>query len=450
MRSTVYILIAIAMTAAYADAPRLVFTDVEPTNAKLFESREVGSATYTHIAKPFLEWRQKHSGAQFPMDVAPVVTGRATGNIQQEKPTQHDVEPYMKKDERLARFVALVNVRNKGGRSEGKKSEEEARNPNKKSTLEDVQKNRYVVQSMMSTVIDVPFSRLNLHPDRFMKIPSKIDMYHFHHEIPGSLVIDALEKDHSAATTIRPEKPYILSIVDFGVYNCDKLESHLGTYAKLSGEPLANDSVYMISRIEMLTDPAPAEKLFGKRPNAVIVQDVFYTDRILKGGKNIFAFFAEGPRSEKTRIVSITNLGLNAKIFTSNTVSPIAVPVIFLGINGATQVDGVRGYVNLAGITAGGTAAAAAATVTHAGRTAVDKAGNVIAWATGGEKKERVDVQKEIDKQLGKKSAVANLIKKAKEKSVENNSCDRGLGQGLTAYSKVLFTEFVSYIQQPN
>jgi hypothetical protein len=146
-----------------------------------------------------------------------------------------------------------------------------------------------------------------------------------------------------------------------------------------------NESIYMISNLDMnnAADIAGAEKFFGKRPDAVVTQEILYSDHLIRGAKTEFLFFNEGP---KTRVVLLSNIALRSKFFT--------------GAKGALT----RQYI-LDGISGGVT-------------------GTVLAT----------------------KDAVSELLAGATQDVNNKNTCNRGLAKGLIGYSEGLFAEFTNYM----
>lgn len=343
-----------------------------------------GAYSYTYM--PYADWIQKGSGKYFPMDVAPALSGLAGGKVHVPPLRGIDETKYT---DQAREFAAVVNQRNRDGRLKV-----DLLNKTAADNLRDALANTYVVEILISGLIEKPFTQINLSPDEINALPEKIDVDHFHFPIPGTFVQDVLEDGHGEFETLNPQRTYILSVFDFREYNCAAMKDGIRDYFSRSpeSERLHNESIYVINQVDLNQpgDIAQSLKYFGRRPDAVIVQQVVYADHVIRAAKSIFAFYAEG---QKTRLVLLSNVATKSKYFT--------------GAKGAF----LRQYV-LDGIVGKG----AIQTVTGAYLSAKDKVADLLSGATD-------DVKKK-------------------------NACDRGLALGLIRYSESLFGQFIHYVER--
>ncbi|MGZ3723763.1 MAG: hypothetical protein ACXVA9_12560 [Bdellovibrionales bacterium] len=373
-----------------AEAPKIVFQDAKsPTD--VFAVKNPGQASFIYSYMPYLDWAAKQSGKSFPMEVAPVVSGMVDGKVQLPAPQPID-ENQFNGQPQAKEFAHVVNVRNLGGRSELEAAPGKAGVPPAKLLAEEL-KTTYVVQTVMSGVVNRPIASLGLSTEKFFSLVKAVDADHSHFRIAGGLVLNALEKDHIAARSINPNGAYLLSVFDFRDYGCPTIKNNLRDH--FSGLPekqrLMNESLYIISDLQMNVpaDLDEAQKFFGKRPTAVLTQNVIFADHLIRGAKTIFVFFEEG---ENTRIVLLSNIAMRSKYFT--------------GAQGILKrqliLDGPNGAF-------GGLGGAALAT----------------------------------------KSAGADLLAGADQDVSEKNTCERGLGLGLIKYSKSLYSSFAGFLAKP-
>lgn len=377
MKSIIVVLLSLAQFT-WAEAPAYKFTDAKSPVA-VFMVKASGSGTVFYNYMSYSEWKEKQSGKFFPMDVAPVLNGQASGGVAMPAPKMIDPAKYQ---DQAAEFAKAVNFRNQGGRSI---LEAKAGMPPRKLSEEEV--TTHVVQTVLSAVIDRPIGQLKLSTEKFATMAENTDVDHYHFRIPGSFVLEALEQDHSAARGLNLNQTYLLSVVDFRDYGCATLKNGIRDYfSKLPDkQKLMNESIYLISQLDFNTpaDIAGVEKYFGKKPDAVLVQTLLYSDHLIRGAKTIFAFFAEG---DKTRVVLLSNIAMGSKFF--------------VGAKGALTrqyiLDGLNGGVT-------GTVLAAKDTIN-----------DLLAGATA-------DVN-------------------------NKNSCNKGLARGLIKYSQSLFNEFANFM----
>lgn len=341
------------------------------------------------------EWTSSQAGRYFPADIAPVATGLAAGGITLPAPKPVDLSRY--KPKQASEFAQMVNDKNAGGRLviEPKKTQTTAKlSPAQRLSKE--QNESTMVQTVISGLIERPFSQLNLTTEKFATIVKKVDKAHYHFDITGAEALEALEQNHSSAKVIQPNTLYLLSVIDMRRYSCSAMKYAINWYYN-SGESsgsknkIVNDSIYVISDLSMNNpnDIANAEKFFGRRPDALLVQRVIYADHVLKGGNTIFAFFAEG---DKTRVSLVANLGVAHKLMNPK------------GNTGSVT----RGYI-LDGIKS-----------TTAGAAAANLAGAA--------------------------DAVGNLFSGTKKDSDSTNKCDKGMAMGLVKFSQNMFNDFANYM----
>jgi hypothetical protein len=150
-------------------------------------------------------------------------------------------------------------------------------------------------------------------------------------------------------------------------------------------------------KINDSADVDATQKILGKKPDAVVVQDVIYADHLIRGAKTIFAFYAEG---NNTRVVLIYNLATRSKYFT--------------GVKGTFMRQAILDGPNGAFGGLGGAVLSA---------------------------KDGVSAPK-------KGGAADDLLADAEHDVNEKNTCERGLGLGLIRYSKSLFTQFEGYLKK--
>lgn len=371
------LLAPLAVMAGSPEAPVLKFIE-QNSGFSLFADKKVNEASYSYTYMPYPEWKTSASGKDFPMEVAPVLRGMAEGDVQIPDPVAVDASQY---EAQAAEFAQVVNSRNEGGRSEIENSEEDP-----KSLLAKTENTTHVVEVRLSAVIEKRFETMSLTPENVTSMAEVVDVDHYHFQIPGSFVEQALEKNHIAYKTLDLNRNYLLSVFDLRDYGCAVMKDGIRDYFSKNAEKdrLSNESIYIISRVDLNSDASmqAAEKYFGKKPAAVITQEAIYADHLVRGAKTIFAFYPEG---EKTRIVLISNIAMGSKFFT--------------GVKGTL----IRQYL-LSGVGGGATGA-----VLHA------------------------------------KDKLTDLISGATEDVGQKNSCDRGLALGLIKYSQGLFQEFVNF-----
>jgi hypothetical protein len=374
---------------ASAEALKLTFQSAKSPQ-DVFSAKGGNQAGFTYSYMPYTDWLTKQSGKNFPMEIAPVLTGKVSGGVNM--PVPEVIDPSKLKGQQVQEFAQFVNIRNKGGRAElvAKPGQEAVGTPQKQ--LELMQKKTYVVQTVISGVVDRPLDQLGLSTEKLASMVEAIDADHSHFPIAGSFAMAALEKDHVAGRLINPKQAYLLSVFDFRDYGCPALKNgirdHFSKYPEK--QRLMNESIYVISDLQMNQpgDIDQAAAFFGKRPDAVLTQTVLFADHLIRGAKTIFVFFREG---DKTRIVLLANIATNSEYFT--------------GVTGALTrqilLDGPNGAFGGAG-------------------------GKVLA-ATG---------------------AASDLLAGANQDVNEKNTCDRGLGLGLIKYSQSLFTQFEGYLNK--
>jgi hypothetical protein len=350
----------------------------KPHRHDVFLANKEGQSYFSYIYEPYLDWTSKGSGRFFPMEIAPVLTGMVNHSAPSISPVLIDESKY---EDQAKEFAQVVNKRNKNGRPVldllGKSPVD---------SLKEVLNQTYVVEIVLSTTIDKPFSQLNLTAERVATMAEKVDVDHSHFQIPGSFALDALEQDHAALATIRAERNYLLSVFDLRDYGCDVMKNGVRDYFSREGEinKLQNESIYVISQIDLnlSEDFGRIEHYLGRRPDAVIQQQLLYADHLLRGGKSVFAFFAEG---QKTRVVLISNLAMKSKYFTMG------------------KGTLIRQYL-LDGITGAG-----------------------------------------LVKVIGFKDKIDDLLSSASKDVNQKNSCSRGMALGLIRYEQSLFAEMLKF-----
>jgi hypothetical protein len=371
------ILIAMCFAPALGAAAPVPLKFQQATSmTDVFTVKESGQASILNTYMPYNEWREKQAGKFFPMEISPILAGQLAGGVAMPPATRIEASQY---EDQAREFAEVVNTRNNGGRPALAPSP----TPLQKRYSDD-QGNTHVVQTVLSTVLPRSFSQLKLNTENFAGIIENADIDHFHFRIPGSFAVQALETDHIAAKGMKPNTAYLLSVIDFRRYSCAAMKDGLRDYFSKedSKKKLMNESMYLISDLTMNVpaDIAAAEKMFGKRPDAVLGQQIIFADRLIRGARTMFVFFSEGTN---TRVVLVSNIAMQSKHFT--------------GAKGALT----RGVI-LSGIN-GGLAGAAIAT----------------------------------------KDAIGRLLGGANQDVREKNACDRGLAKGLVRYAQDLFGEFL-------
>lgn len=335
-------------------------------------------AFYSYSYMPYQEWMAKASGKVFPMDVAPVFSGMLKGNVRTPAPHGIDVAKY--KDQ-AREFAEVVNKRNQGGRPSV-----DMNNKSPEARLKDAVENTHVVETVLSAIVDRPFSEMNINAESVAHMAEKVDIDHYHFQVPGTFVEDVLEKDHSVFNRLDPNRNYLLSVFDLRDYGCAVMKDGIRDY--FSKEPvndrLQNESIYVISQVDFNqpNDLAQVEKFFGRRPEAIVTQQSLYADHLVRAAKTIFAFYSEGG---KTRVVLLSNIAMGSKFFVG-TKGMIIRQYLLDGVSGMTT-----------------------------------------------------------DAALAGKNVLDNLLSKATKDVSDKNTCDRGLALGLIKYSQGLFTEFVEF-----
>lgn len=367
--------LSVICAQSFAAPLNLNFEEIKSAN-DVFGIKEPGRAVVLNSYMPYAEWSEKHSGRYFPMEVSPVLAGMVRGGVS--LPAPQRVEPSQYHDQ-AREFAEVVNTRNAGGRPTLPAS---PLTPQKRYAED--QANTYVVQTILATVITRPLSQLKLNAENFAAVIENADLDHYHFRIPGSFVLQALESNHIAAASIQPSSAYLLSVIDFRQYFCAAMKDGLRDYfAKEDAKKkLINESMYLISDLTLNApaDLAAAEKMFGKKADAVLGQQVVFADRLIRGARTLFVFFTEG---SNTRVVLVSNIAMQKKHFTGTT-GMAARGVILHGMNGSAV-----------------------------GSIAVTK------------------------------SNLGSLLTGANQDIRSKNACERGLAKGLIRYSQGLFGELL-------
>ncbi len=391
-------LLAIGLLSAqtFAAPITLKFKEVKAIQ-DVFSVTQPGEATAINGYMAFNEWRTSQTGRFFSMEVAPVLSGKLAGGVQ--LPAPKDIDPSKYKGQG-SEFAKLLNSRNEKGR---RSLADDPKTPTAKR-LKNEFNNTYVVQSVLATVLPRPFDSIKLNPENFAEAIENADVDHFHFRIPGSFVLEALENDHIAAKSVRPDSAYLLSVIDFREYKCKAMQVGLRSYfaSEDSSRPLTNDSIYLISDLTMNNpaDLSAAEKFFGKKPNAVLSQQILYADRLMRGARTVFVFFAEGAQ---TRVVLVSNLGLPSKHFVGLKALP-------------------RRQIIMDGFD------------TLSGRTVKSMS-------------EYMPGSKETNDPKSKESDASDLLSRANKDVADKNACNLGLAKGLIRYSRDLFGEFLGSLR---
>ena len=386
-------ILALASLAQFASADNagIKFLDVK-NPLDVFSLKTPGQATFIYGYSSYPDWASKPIGKNFPMEVAPVITGmNISGGVKMADPVVVDPNKFSK-DKLLQEFAGVVNLRNRGGRSA---LEVTGLSDPHKLLLEEF-KSTYVVQTVMSGVIPRPFSQLKISPESFFEMLTAVDADHSHFKISGDMVLNTLDKNHVAARTVAASRgDYVLSVFDFRDYACPVLKNNLRDQFNGANEKqrLQNESLYVISDLQMglPADIAGAKALLGREPQAVLSQSVIFADHLIRGARTVFVFFAEG---DTTRVVLISNIGLRSKYFTGK--GMIKRQLILDGPNGAFG-------------------------------------GTVGATLRASDKVTSVSDQ---------------LLRGADQDTSEKNTCDRGLGLGLIKYSQSLYSAFAEYLSK--
>jgi hypothetical protein len=352
----------------------------------VFTVKEPGQASFLNSHMAYNEWREKHAGKFFPMEVSPILAGQLAGGVPMPPTVRIEPSQY---EEQAREFAEVVNTRNQGGRPGLPPSLTPT--PAQKRYSDD-QGNTHVVQTVLSTVLPRSLSQLKLNPENFAGIIENSDIDHYHFRIPGSFAVQALETDHIAAKGMKPDTAYLLSVIDFRQYGCAAMKNGLSAYfsKEENKKKLMNESMYLISDLTMNVpaDIAATEKMFGKRPDAVLGQQIIFADRLIRGARTLFIFFSEGAN---TRVVLVSSIGMQSKHFVGASIRPDKAAKALVAQT--TILYGIK-----SGVT-GGVIAASDAT----------------------------------ERLLG--GATADVNKK--------NACDRGLAKGLIKYAQGLFGEFL-------
>jgi hypothetical protein len=420
MKNSLLTLICLTTGFVYAETAKFGFSD-QGDYRDVFQPLKPGEATFKTGDKKYKEWmaQQDQSGADFPMEVAPILAGRVAKNVRLPTPSQIDLSKKMPKQ--MAEFAKVVNDRNANGRMEiepGVGTPEEQLDKERNST--------HVIQTVMSSVSTRPLSEIVLSVERFSEMTENIDPDHYHYNIPGTLAIEALEQDHIAGRNFNAGKHYLLTVIDFRDYRCKVVQ--VGLREKFKRKPekqrLKNDSIYLLSNLEVdnPTDKLHATKFFKREPSLVLSQSVFYADHLILAAKTVFLFYPE--KDGNTRVVLLNNIAMKDTYFEGKLGEQLR-DYIYYGIG-----DGAAGAIASTVEVVGDSYEAAQA---GAGKV-IDGVGNLIGKIKGGQKE--VTVSKPED-----------ATSQAKEDVKKKNVCSTGLGKGLIKYSMGLFTEFASFIK---
>jgi hypothetical protein len=331
------------------------------------------------------------------MDPAPVLTGLASKKISTPQMQRVNESDYA---EQAREFAAVTNFRNRNGRN---KADLQGKDP--AVLLESAKRETYVVEFILSGLIDRPLQQMNIAPEKVSKLVEEIDIDHSHFQIPGTFVQDVLDEGHAEFANVKPNQKYLLSVFDMRDYNCDGMEIFVRDYFNRSSKPekdrLHNSSIYVISQIDFNSAPdlEQASKLFGKKPDAIVVQKVIYADHLVRAGKTIFAFYSEG---SKTRIALLSNIALKKSYFEGGS-STVTKDYILNGFKGSLQSKAISAVVETYQSVSGKKAA------------------------------------------TQPNSQLSNRAQQARKTDAASNTCQRGLALGLIRYSQSLFKEFVTF-----
>lgn len=301
----------------------------------VFAVKTAGEATYYIQEMPYNDWKSKAFGQFTALEVAPILRGRVTGGVALPAP-QEGLDPDKYEDQQ-ADFVESIMMRNKGGRQRYEASEANAGLSDDKALAKD-ESNTYIVQGVMSTLVNRPVNTIKMTNEKFVEMTKIVDNAHMHYVVPGSMAVDALEENHISGKIIKPNQAYLLSAIDFRTYQCQALQTYISDqFAKRpEKQRLFKDSIYLISdlQVNQQADIDSVQKYLGKKPDIVMTQTILHADHLLRGGKTVFAFFGEG---DKTRLVLISNIGLQKKYMAGSKSAEAARYVIMNGIEGSTM-----------------------------------------------------------------------------------------------------------------
>lgn len=407
---TIHLLILLMVSSVASATSNLKYTDMKSLG-DVFSINGTGNAGFMISAISFKDWKEKQSGANFPLNVSPVFSGIVSGGVAMPPPVTLNPAQFSGQEKDFAEFV---NDKNQGA----KRTPPLALKPGEtnQSKLANDEAGTYVVQTVISSVIERPLNEMNLGPEKLLTLAKEIDKAHFHYTIPGTTALSALDQDHIAGRGFDTKKTYLLSAIDFRKYDCEELKIAVDTYFKNNKEkrPLWRSSIYMISDLNWndQKDLQAAEALFHRRPSAILVQHVIYADHLAKAAENIFVFFAEG---NKTRAVFVSNLALQSSYFTGK-MSKLYHGYIFDGLDKSWLHTGANAVIGA--------------------KQGLDSATEAIGSMVGlGSKKQ--------DKS---NDGLGDLLEGANEEMKKDNKCDRGLAIGLPRYSQSLFSSFAGYL----
>lgn len=379
--------------AAEKEVKDLNFTETKIAQ-DVFAVKTPGDATFYIQEMPYSEWKTKAFGQFTTVEVAPILRGRVAGGVALPAP-QEGLDPDKYEDQQ-ADFVESIMMRNKGGRQKYESSDANVGLSDEKALAND-ENNTYIVQGVMSTVVSRPVTTIKMTSEKFVELTKIVDNAHQHYVVPGSMAVDALEEDHISGKVIKPNQAYLLSAIDFRTYQCQGIKDYISDqFAKRpEKQRLFKDSIYLISdlQVNQAADIESVQKYLGKKPDIVMTQTMLHADHLLRGGKTFFAFFGEG---DKTRLVLISNLGLQKKYMAGGESAKAARFVIMNGIEGS-----LKGAAANVGV------------------------GVYKAW-------------KEGDISAATSKVTADILKK--------NKCKKGLALGLPRYAQVMLSRFADSI----
>ena len=299
---------AVFATCFQATAQELSFEEQRHIH-NIFANTDSSQVYFSYTYDYYNNWKKDLSGRYFDLEPAPVLRGLVEGVTAAPLDGLVDVSEY---EDQAAEFAAHTNLRLEGGRP---KFDIEDKDP--QAMLNEKYAETHVVESMLSTVVDIPLEDINLSEAFALELAENIDYDHYHFQVSGNLVSKALEDTHISRKTLNEDKDYLLSVFDLREYGCDLMKSGVRDY--FSKRPLkdrlANESIYLLSDIKF-NDPEGLENakgFFGRRPDALISQEAMYADHLIRASKMYFAFYREG---EKTRLVFLSNLAMGSKFFT--------------------------------------------------------------------------------------------------------------------------------------
>lgn len=204
----------------------------------------------------------------------------------------------------------------------------------------------------LSTLADVSIDRIPSTIDQAFQLVLELDQDHIHERIPAKVVNLALPADHIFLNQLDMNKDYLFSAIDFGRLNCNAAAAAFAIFdarrsgAGTLGSMMAvqnNPVIHLLSEIQLDSPDHQkwATRVFGRRPDRVISQTVFYSSSILRASTNHFYFFAQ---RAQTQVVLVSDMAFGLSHVNPNTsIGSMVRTQLFEGLSNSGALGTIAG-----------------------------------------------------------------------------------------------------------